>query len=1196
MSSEGFVGTVLAGFADAFAPLEAALGGPDQFAAFVARLGWPAGPGLSAAHLQATFGPLGRDLGTLSQAAQAFRALPASADAAAVAVAVTNLGAAVASAASDVANLAGTATAGLPPPLGEPAFWESMAGELLGMLLSAYLESHFPALFGILRFLGIAASDQVAAAGSQGDYTRSSIDWSKLTSAAGQPGRVFADVYGWGSAFDHARFIDNALTLLAGFGSPVFPDLPESQLVSLYYDPSVPVAASMVELHAPLYWGLVSGPATASVGFSLVMLPIPASGDTTGQPVGFVLAPELTAQAAQSITLGPSAALTLDGSFGSVGAVRIEIRPTGISVAASGLGSTTTFAASAKLTASPSPPWILLGSPGSTRLQVSMAHAALGVAGPVGAPEVTVEAAIDAGQLVLDFSEGDGFLQTLFGGQPQTFSFAVGGQWSSRTGLTLNGQGQMQANIPVHLSLLGVINVDSILVAVGSSAGQSPGAQLVMAATGTVQLGPVTAAITRIGLQASANELPAGTTGNLGDLTIAFRFKPPDGVGLSLTAPGVSGEGFIAFNETDGRYLGAIALTVGDVGISAVGVLDTKLPSGVTGYSLIVVASAQFPPIQLGFGFSLSAIGGLVGVNRTADVPSLQALARAGRLDDLMFPADLIHRAPQVAANLAQQFPVALGHFIVGPSVQIQWGAGGMVYADIGVFIELSDSGGGVTVLRIALLGLVHLTLPDGAAPVADITLDVLGVLDFAAKTLSLDAGLRNSTIATFPLTGQAALRADWGANPEFLFAIGGFNPCFQAPAGFPALQRIALSIGGDNPRLRLSAYLALTSNTLQLGCAADLYASANVAGVTAAVSASLTFDALVQFKPFGLIIDLTISAAILINNNPILVLSLDLHVTGPNPWTVTGSASFHFLFSAITVPICIPGGPPAAPQPATHVDLDGNLLTALADPHSWAIGPPAGRGLVRVRSQSTADTAVHPLGSLTVRQHAVPLGQRIECYGPDLLDAPCRYDITGTGLGAQQASETAVTDFFAPAQFRSMSDQDKLSAPSFEMMTAGITIGSSGLSLAPVPAPGQTPPPVVDSVSMMSWDTLTLDSPDPAPPASAQATPAALSPPVVATPGTTAVPDQLLTAQLGGAAAALAGPAGQPQVIYASPGIGIAVQQPDYALTGLDLTAPATAAAITNWYLPSVTAGLTFAAQAGYQSNWQVVYTSEVS
>jgi hypothetical protein len=864
------------------------------------------------------------------------------------------------------------------------------------------------------------------------------------------------------------------------------------------------------------------------------------------------------------------------------------------------------------------PPALLIGAADGTRIEINQVGltgtASFGSAAPAG---IGVELALAGISTVLDFSDGDGFLQNLGSsllGGPVRVNADVTIGWDRGRGVYLKGgasfgnagPGGLSAQLPVNLSL-GPVSIPSVTVGLAPSQAQG-GEQLALTLglSASVSIGPVNATVNNVGLSAVVDS----RAGNLGALDLSLGFKPPDGLGLALDADPVSGVGFLAFDAPDGRYLGAVALAVGDVSIEAVGVLDTKLPGGATGYSLIVVACAQFPPIQLGFGFSLSGIGGLVGVHRTANVPSLQALARAGRLDDLMFPADLIDRAPQVAANLAQQFPVAQGHFIVGPAVQVQWGTGGMVEADVGVFIELSDSGGGITVLRIALLGLVHLALPDEAAPVADITLDVLGVLDFSAKTLSLDAGLRNSTIATFPLTGQAALRAGWGSTPEFLFAVGGFNPHFAAPAGFPALQRIALSIGGDNPRLRLSAYLALTSNTLQLGCAADLYASASEAGVTAAVSASLTFDALVQFKPFGLIVDLTITAAILVNNNPILTLSLDLHVTGPDPWTVTGSASFGFLWFSVTVPISITAGPAPLPQSPQPVDLDGNLITALADPRSWATGAPSGRGLVRVRSQGSADTAVHPLGSLTVRQHAVPLGQRIERYGPDPLDAPCRYDITGTGLGAQAVSGTAVTDFFAPAQFLTMSDADKLSAPSFETMTAGTTIGSSGLTLPATPGSGQAPATVADSVSTATWDTLTLDSPDPAatpaPAAPAAPAPAAAAPAgppapaaapasVIATPGSTSVPDSLLAAQLGGAAAALAGPAGQPGEIYASPGIGIAVQEPQYAITGLNLAAPATATAITTWHLTSVTAGLTLAAQAGYQHNWQVIYTSEV-
>ena len=1033
-------------------------------------------------------------------------------------------------------------------------------------------------LLGIVRFVEYPADPTIY----QVPHVRTIVEWDRIGQLLSDPRQVFVTEYGWGTAaFDAEKLLTNIGLFLQSLSArPFIRDLPQSVEEMLAGSP-VPEAAT--DPSPQLLVNLVRETSAASIdaGLSVHRLRPTSTG---GLDAGLEFVPYVRGSVALEFpiigrwTLGADATLDLENGIG------IGVRPGAVTLRTGLLTGTladVTGRAGLVLHIRPAQGqrFRLLTIPGGSAIEFEELSLEGGITTDSSQSlDPFIELKLTGGHVLLTTGAADAFLkQVLPASLDSTFDLTA--QWSQHNGLHFSGSGQLDINISLALDL-GLIDLTNLHITV------KPSANNVVVTTGIsggLQLGPLQAVVQGIGVTGTL----AFENGNLGPIDLALGFRPPDGIGISVNAEPVTGVGFIAFDEADARYLGAIALQVGDVAISAVGVLDTKVPGG--GYSLIVVASAQFPPIQLGFGFSLSAIGGLVGVNRTADVPTLQALARAGRLDDLMFPADLVHRAPQVAANLAQQFPVAQGHFIIGPAVQIQWGAGGLIYADIGVFIELTDSGGGVTVLRIALLGLVHLTLPEGAAPVADITLDVLGVLDFAAQTLSLDAGLRNSTIATFPLTGQAALRAGWGSSPEFLFAVGGFNPCFQAPTGFPALQRVALSIGGDNPRLRLSAYLALTSNTLQLGCAADLYASVQAAGVTAAVAASLTFDALVQFKPFGLRVDLTISAAILINGNPILAMSLDLHVTGPNPWAVTGSASFQFLFATITIPVSIPGGTPAAPQPATPVDLDGNLLTALADPRSWATGPPTGRSLVRVRSQGSADTAVHPLGSLTVRQRAVPLGQRIECYGPDPVKPPCRYDITGTDLGTQPVAGTIVSDYFAPAQFRLMNDQDKLSSPSFESMTAGATLGSADLSLAPMPVPDQPPPPVVDSVSMMDWDTLTLDSPDPAPSA-AQAAPAAgAALPVAAASGSTSVPDQLLAVQLGGAAAARSGPAGQPGVIYASPGIGIAVQDPYYAITGLDLGVPASTD------LPSLTAGLTAAAQAGYQRDWQIVCTSEV-
>jgi hypothetical protein len=779
----------------------------------------------------------------------------------------------------------------------------------------------------------------------------------------------------------------------------------------------------------------------------------------------------------------------------------------------------------------------------------------------------------------------DGFLQSVLpsGGLniPLDLTLSIGRGGCQLTGSAVSGKTIVLATLPS--ASIGPLAIEQGHIEVVPADGNLTVAGYL---TASVSIGPLTATVQDIGIGGTVS-WPSGG-GNAGPLDLQPEMLWPSGIGLGIEASVVSGVGFLSYDQANARYLGALALSLGDISISAVGVLDTRLPGGAHGYSLVVVASATFPPIELGFGFSLAGIGGAVGMHRTVDVPSLQALARAGRLDDLMFPADLAHRAPQVAANLAQVFPPAQDHFLIGPAVRIEWGVGGMLDAEIGVFIELSDSGGGINVLRVALLGWIHLALPDALTPLplVDLKLDVLGLVDFPAKTLSLDAGLRDSTIASFPLTGQAALRAGWGPNAAFVLAIGGFNPHFAAPAGFPTLQRVTLSIGSDNPRLTLAAYLAATSNTVQFGCSADLYASEG----SAAVSASLSFDAVVQRKPFGVIADLSVTATALLDGNPVLTLNLDLHLTGPGPWTVTGSASFHILFCSHSVPVNITVGPQPPPQAPETVDLDGNLFTALTDPHSWQTGPPPGRGVVAVRGQDAAHPAVHPLGSLTVRQHAVPLGQRVDRYGPDLLDPPCRYDITGSQIGGQPAPRADVSDFFAPAQFLTMSDADKLSSPSFEQMTAGSTLGSASLS---VPATAGATSTVADTVSSRAWDTLILDSPDPTTttvPSAATASTASGA----ASPGTVTLPDTLLAAQRPGAAVAVNGATGRGQALYAGPGSGIAVEQPSFAVVGMNLLGLGRTRTVTLG-IPSRAAALSAPPAAADGEGWQVVYKSEV-
>jgi len=50
--------------------------------------------------------------------------------------------------------------------------------------------------------------------------------------------------------------------------------------------------------------------------------------------------------------------------------------------------------------------------------------------------------------------------------------------------------------------------------------------------------------------------------------------------------------------------------------LTAFGLLTTKLPDGKDGFSLVISILAEFQPIQIGFGFALTGVGGLIGINR----------------------------------------------------------------------------------------------------------------------------------------------------------------------------------------------------------------------------------------------------------------------------------------------------------------------------------------------------------------------------------------------------------------------------------------------------------------------------------------------------------------------------------------------------------------------------------------------------
>ncbi len=710
---------------------------------------------------------------------------------------------------------------------------------------------------------------------------------------------------------------------------------------------------------------------------------------------------------------------------------------------------------------------VRVGSATGTRLEIQGLRLGIGAALGGGLDDIELSVSAARAVLVIAPGDGDGFLAQVLPADGLRAEFDLAVSWSLRKGLTFRGAAGLDVDLPLHVSA-GPVEVFGVHAALGAA---DQGLTAVLGASASLRLGPVQAVAERIGIKAGLTFPPEG--GNLGPADAALAFKPPSGVGLSIKAGPLVGGGYLFVDERAGQYAGVLQLQFQAIAVSAIGLLATRnpdgspirMPDGSEGFSLLVVISAEFTPIQLGFGFTLNGVGGMLGVNRRVDIDTLRAGLRTGSLNSLMFPTDPVGRAAEVVATAGSVFPVAVGRHVFGPMARIGWGTPTLLTFDLGVVLELPAP------MRLVVLGRLRMALPDPQHPVVSINMDVLGVVDFGAEQAAIDASLYDSQVAGFPITGDMAMRMSWGREPSFALAAGGFNPRFQPPTGFPALRRLAIALSDrDNPRLRLEAYLALTSNTVQFGARLEVYAEA--AGFN--VSGMLGFDALVQLAPLGFIVDIAAAVALRRGRRELMAVSLHLTLSGPRPWRARGRASFKVLFISGSVSFDVSIGSRTPPPLPTAVDVGELLDAALADPANWTAQlPPRGEPLVTLRriEAGPGQLLAHPLGAIAVSQRVAPLGVEINRYGTAPVVKRGSFTLAEVRFGEVAASDvgTATYEHFARAQFQEMTDDEKLSTPSFELMEAGRTFAAAELEYDSEP-----PPP-----ASLGYDLVVIDEPD---------------------------------------------------------------------------------------------------------------------
>lgn len=680
---------------------------------------------------------------------------------------------------------------------------------------------------------------------------------------------------------------------------------------------------------------------------------------------------------------------------------------------------------------------LIFGEAGGSRLQAKQVKAGLIASlkwdgASKAAADLGFEAKFVEGKLIIDTSDSDGFIQKILPSINVTAEFDFDMCWTAQRGFFFSGSSALEVRLPLHIDL-GPVSIEALTVTAKIEPRQFP---ISLGADIKAALGPIVGVVENLGVTATFS-FPPGNGGNLGPLQFDIGFKPPNGVGLSIDTGVIKGGGFLYLDFDKGEYFGALELSFQDVvTLKAIGIINTKMPDGSKGFALLILITAEFVPIQLGFGFTLVGVGGLLALNHTLDTEALRTGIRTGAVNSILFPQDIIANVSKIISDLKTVFPIAEEHFVIGPMGKLGWGTPTLISLTIGVLLDIPEP-------EFVILGVLRCTLPADDLSILQLQVNFAGGVDFKRGLIWFDASLFDSHLLIYTLTGDMALRIGWGDQAIFVLSVGGFHPAFnEVPPDLRSMKRMGISLlSGDNPRLTVQTYFAVTSNSVQNGSRVELYAEAcgfNIYGF-------LGYDLLVQFNPFHFIADIEAGLALRAGTDVLFGISVHGQLSGPTPWRARGDASFSILFFDVTISFDTTWGDEGPAQIEQTVDVFDLVKTALQDDRNWTATLPANtHHTVTLRKiEQLADKIVlHPFGVLAVSQKVVPLGVEINKFGNRKPGGATLFDLTFGGGGTSEVREE-----FAMANFLRMSDSDKLARKSFEKLRSGLRFSTGDSS-----------------------------------------------------------------------------------------------------------------------------------------------------
>jgi len=657
-----------------------------------------------------------------------------------------------------------------------------------------------------------------------------------------------------------------------------------------------------------------------------------------------------------------------------------------------------------------------------------------------GAPNLNFFARKGQAKLVPE----DAFLKLILG-EGITLDFSIEAQADQYGKLRLKNGSGLRASLPVPTLPTGPFKLQFINLAFEPVDGSFLHLKTELSASFGVELGPFQGAIDRLGLLIDL-DFTAGAP------ALAFALKPPNGIGLSMDAGVVKGGGYLYVDAARGEYAGVLELKLMAIGVKAIAILSTKSEAG---FSLLLLIYGQFPPIQLSFGFTLTGIGGLIGVQHTVSTTALSQGLGNGSLDAILFPPNPVSDAPKIINTLRTLFPVKRGGFVIGPMLELGWGTPSLVAVRMGLIIDPMEG-------AIVILGQVVLQLPplvDADLALLRLQLDFVGSVKLSPLAISFDAKLRDSRVAFISLTGQFAFRANFGDRPSFLISAGGFHPRFkEVPSDIPApFERVGAAFDIGIIGVSFKGYFAVTSATVQAGSELRVWADLGIASV----EGGFGFDAICYLQPrFYFEVDLRAYLEVHVFGMDFAAIRVEGLLAGPGRWRIAGRGVVELpLVPDVDIEIDEAWGTDRD-TPAVTIALAEKMALEIGTVANWSAQlPQGGEACVTVAEiKGVPGLLAHPLGSLTFQQKLAPLELRLakasgskiaganEYFGPALALSQGGDAVPDAAPVAQQVSP--VQDFFAAAQFLEVSQADCLAKPSFEAFPAGYALRDSDFAL----------------------------------------------------------------------------------------------------------------------------------------------------